>query len=49
MQEAVRSISGLVDQARKTMKDLDQAITNVNRTVLSDQYLDQFRRGHEQF
>ena len=35
MTEAVKSISGVVDQARKTMKDLDQAITNVNNSVLS--------------
>jgi phospholipid/cholesterol/gamma-HCH transport system substrate-binding protein len=42
MFEAVRSTSDLLDQARKTIKDLDQAITNVNRTVLSDQTLREF-------
>ena len=40
MQEAVRSISGLLDQGRKTMTDLDQAITNVNHTVLAAGTLD---------
>jgi phospholipid/cholesterol/gamma-HCH transport system substrate-binding protein len=39
MQEAVRSVGGLLDQARKTIVDLDRAITNVNHTVLSDQSL----------
>ena len=39
MQEAVRSTSGLLDQARKTIKDLDQSVTNVNRTILSEQDL----------
>jgi phospholipid/cholesterol/gamma-HCH transport system substrate-binding protein len=33
--EAVKSISSVVDQAKKTMKDLDQAITNVNASALS--------------
>jgi phospholipid/cholesterol/gamma-HCH transport system substrate-binding protein len=42
MFEAVRSTSDLLEQARKTIKDLDQAITNVNRTVLSDQTLRDF-------
>jgi phospholipid/cholesterol/gamma-HCH transport system substrate-binding protein len=42
MYEAVRSTSDLLEQARKTIKDLDQAITNVNRTVLSDQTLKDF-------
>ncbi|HZM04887.1 MAG TPA: MlaD family protein [Candidatus Saccharimonadales bacterium] len=42
MQEAVRSVSGLLDQAKKTMKDLDQAITNINRTVLSAATLGRF-------
>jgi phospholipid/cholesterol/gamma-HCH transport system substrate-binding protein len=36
MQEAVRSVSGLLDQARKAMKDVDQAITNINRTILGE-------------
>src|SRR5271157_1057078 len=42
MVEAVRSISGVVDQARKTMKDLDQAITNVNASALSTNTLAHF-------
>ena len=42
MQEAVRSVSGLLDQAKQTMKDLDQAVTNVNRTVLSPETLGKF-------
>jgi phospholipid/cholesterol/gamma-HCH transport system substrate-binding protein len=42
MLAAVRSTADLLDQARKTIKDLDQAITNVNRTVLSDQTLASF-------
>jgi phospholipid/cholesterol/gamma-HCH transport system substrate-binding protein len=39
MQEAVRSVAGLLAQGKKTMSDLDLAINNVNRTVLSDQSL----------
>jgi phospholipid/cholesterol/gamma-HCH transport system substrate-binding protein len=39
MQETARSTTGLLDQAKLTLKDIDQAITNVNRTVLSDQTL----------
>jgi phospholipid/cholesterol/gamma-HCH transport system substrate-binding protein len=39
MQEAVRSVAGLLDQAKKTVIDLDFAIKNINRTVLSDQSL----------
>lgn len=42
MQEAVRSISGLVDQGQKTMKDLDKAINNVNNTVLDAATLTNF-------
>ena len=42
MVEAVHSISGVVDQARKTMKDLDQAITNVNASALSTNTLAHF-------
>lgn len=33
--EAVHSVAGVLDEARKTLKDVDQAITNVNHTVLS--------------
>jgi phospholipid/cholesterol/gamma-HCH transport system substrate-binding protein len=39
MQQAVRSVAGLLDQAKKTVTDIDQAISSVNRTVLSDQTL----------
>jgi len=39
LQEAVRSTSGLLEQARKTMVSLDQAIVNVNNTILSAQTL----------
>jgi phospholipid/cholesterol/gamma-HCH transport system substrate-binding protein len=42
MQEAARSTAGLLEQAKQTMKDLDQAITNVNRSVLSDATLTNF-------
>lgn len=35
MQEAARSTASLLDAGKRTMKDLDQAITNINRTVLS--------------
>jgi len=42
MLAAVRSTSDLLEQARKTIKDIDQAITNVNRTVLSDSTLKDF-------
>ena len=42
MVEAVRSISGVFDQARKTIKDLDQAITNVNASALSTNTLAHF-------
>jgi phospholipid/cholesterol/gamma-HCH transport system substrate-binding protein len=39
LQEAVRSVSGLLAQARKAMQDVDQAITNVNRTILAEDTL----------
>ena len=42
MVEAVRSISGVFDQAKKTIKDLDQAITNVNASALSTNTLAHF-------
>jgi phospholipid/cholesterol/gamma-HCH transport system substrate-binding protein len=35
LQEAVRSISGVVDQGKKTMKDLDTSINNINNTILA--------------
>jgi len=39
MQEAVRSVAGLLDQAKMTVTDVSVAISNVNRTVLSEQTL----------
>jgi phospholipid/cholesterol/gamma-HCH transport system substrate-binding protein len=39
MLEAVQSVSGVIDQTRKTVRDLDQAITNVNASALSKQTL----------
>jgi phospholipid/cholesterol/gamma-HCH transport system substrate-binding protein len=42
LQEAVRSTSGLLDAARVTLRDLDQAITNVNRTILNEDTLTNF-------
>jgi phospholipid/cholesterol/gamma-HCH transport system substrate-binding protein len=42
LQEAVRSTSSLLESAREMMKSLDQAITNINRTILSDQTLTNF-------
>lgn len=34
MAEAVRSISGLVTEGQRTMRDLDKAVNNVNNTIL---------------
>jgi phospholipid/cholesterol/gamma-HCH transport system substrate-binding protein len=45
MLEAVQSISGVIDQARKAIKDLDQAITNVNNSALSPDTLGHFVRS----
>jgi phospholipid/cholesterol/gamma-HCH transport system substrate-binding protein len=42
MQEAVRSISGLVDQGQKTMKDMDKAINSVNNSLLDATTLSNF-------
>ena len=42
LQEAIKSTSGLLETAKLTLKDLDQAITNVNRTILNDQTLTNF-------
>jgi ABC-type transporter Mla subunit MlaD len=49
MLAAVRSTADLLEQARKTIKDIDQAITNVNRTVLSDQTLQDFATSVSNF
>lgn len=40
--EAVQSVSGLLNQAKKAVKDLDQAITNVNASALSSETLAHF-------
>jgi len=37
MQQAVRSVAGLLDQAKKTVADLDRAINTVNGTLFSEQ------------
>jgi phospholipid/cholesterol/gamma-HCH transport system substrate-binding protein len=42
MQEAVKSTASLLETAKQTLKDLDQAITNVNRTILNDNTLTNF-------
>jgi phospholipid/cholesterol/gamma-HCH transport system substrate-binding protein len=42
MQEAVRSVAGLLEQAKQTIMDIDRAVTNLNRSVLSDQTLTNF-------
>ena len=42
LQEAVRSTTDLLDAARKTLGEIDQAITNINRTVLSASTLADF-------
>jgi len=42
LQEAVRSTSSLLDQAKKTMAGLDQSITNLNRSLLSQETLTNF-------
>jgi phospholipid/cholesterol/gamma-HCH transport system substrate-binding protein len=42
MQEAVRSVAGLMDQAKKAVADLDRAINTVNGSVLSSQSMSNF-------
>ena len=42
MQEAVRSVAGLMDQAKKAVSDLDRAINTVNAGVLSGQSMSNF-------
>jgi phospholipid/cholesterol/gamma-HCH transport system substrate-binding protein len=37
MQEAIRSVAGLMDEAKKAVADLDHAINTVNATMLSPQ------------
>jgi phospholipid/cholesterol/gamma-HCH transport system substrate-binding protein len=45
LQEAMRSTAGLLSQAQSTMKTLDTAISNINRTVLNDATLTSFSRA----
>lgn len=42
LQEAVKSTAGLLETAKTTLKSLDQAITNINRTVLNEATLTNF-------
>lgn len=42
LQEAMRSTAGLLAQAQATMKTLDQAVSNVNKTVLNEATLTSF-------
>ncbi|HXR08003.1 MAG TPA: MlaD family protein, partial [Candidatus Acidoferrum sp.] len=42
MQEAVRSISDLVDQGQKTLKDMDKAIDSINNSILDKSTLSNF-------
>lgn len=42
LQEAVKSTAGLLETAKTTLRDLDQAITNINRTVLNEATLTNF-------
>ncbi|HEY3860589.1 MAG TPA: MlaD family protein [Verrucomicrobiae bacterium] len=45
MQAAVKSVSGLLDQARTTIAGINYAVCNLNRTVLSGQSLNDFTHG----
>lgn len=45
LQEAMRSTAGLLSQAQATMRTLDAAISNINRTVLNDATLTSFSRS----
>lgn len=42
LQEAMRSTAGLLSQAQSTMKTLDEAVSNINKTVLNDATLTSF-------
>jgi phospholipid/cholesterol/gamma-HCH transport system substrate-binding protein len=42
MQEAVRSVSGFVEQGQKTMRDIDKAVTNITDIVLAPGNLSNF-------
>lgn len=45
LQEAIRSTAGLLSQAQATMKTLDEAVSNINKTVLNDATLTSFSRS----
>ncbi|MEO5804870.1 MAG: MlaD family protein [Verrucomicrobiota bacterium] len=45
LQEAMRSTAGLLQQAQTTMKTLDHAVSNINKTVLNDATLTSFSRA----
>lgn len=45
LQEAMRSTASLLQQARSTMKTLDEAVSNVNRSVLNPQTLTSFSQA----
>jgi phospholipid/cholesterol/gamma-HCH transport system substrate-binding protein len=45
LQEAMRSTAGLLSQAQSTMKTLDEAVSNINKTVLNDATLASFSRS----
>lgn len=45
LQEAMRSTAGLLQQAQSTMKTLDQAVSNINKTILNDATLMSFARS----
>jgi phospholipid/cholesterol/gamma-HCH transport system substrate-binding protein len=45
MQAAVKSVSGLLEQFKTTTSGINQAISNLNRTILSDQSLSNLNGG----
>lgn len=45
LQEAMRSTASLLQQSRSTMKTLDEAVSNVNRSVLNPQTLTSFSQA----
>ncbi len=42
LQEAVKSVSGLLDDAKTTIRNLNLALTNINKTVLTEKSLNGF-------
>jgi phospholipid/cholesterol/gamma-HCH transport system substrate-binding protein len=45
LQQALLSTAGMLDLAKQTLRDIDQAVTNVNRTVLSPETLGKFSKA----